>query len=110
MDEVQFTRRLQSVGQTCFIKFFSTFSSHLSREDIIEILKKETEYTEKSCASRTSHALAIIRAGLSIKAMEFIATSTSPRVSASIRQEAENWANQLKKKSLNSLCTYLLID
>lgn len=54
MNDEQFVRTLKSVGQRCFVKFFDSFSSKvLSREDIIEKLKSETNYIEGSCVSRT---------------------------------------------------------
>jgi len=96
VNDDQFSRTLQSVGQTCFVRFFGAFSSSaLSREDVIEKLRSETDYTENSCISRTGHARSIIRAGLSKKALEAIIASESPLVSEDTRAQAKQWLNQL---------------
>ena len=92
MNQDQFTRNLQSVGQSCFIKFFKIFSSKsLSREDIIEKLKSETSYTEKSCISRTGHAQSIIKNGFSKKALETVIASDSPKVSSETKEQARQF-------------------
>lgn len=89
MNDEQFTRNLQSVGQSCFVKYFDEFSSPtISREDVIEKLKFETDYTEKSCASRTGHARSIIAAGLATKALKKIVSSDSALVSEETREKA----------------------
>lgn len=89
MNDDQLARNLQSVGQSCFVKYFDLFSSEtISREDIIDTLRIETEYTEKSCISRTSHAQSIIRAGLGNKALSIIIGSDSPKVSTETRAKA----------------------
>ena len=86
LNDEQFTRTLQSVGQSCFVKFFDAFSSEsLSREDIIEKLKSETDYTEGSCISRTGHAQSIIREGYAKKALQTVIASDSRRVQ--VKQE-----------------------
>jgi len=96
LNDEQFTRTLQSVGQSCFVKFFNAFSSEsLSREDIIEKLKFETDFTEGSCISRTGHAQRIIREGYAKKALQTVISSGSPRVSSETRKQAEQWLKQL---------------
>ncbi len=89
MNNEQFTRTLQSVGQSCFVKFFDTFSSSsLSREDIIEKLKSETNYTEKSCISRTGHAQSIVKNGFAKKALGTVIASDSLRVTDETRKQS----------------------
>jgi len=96
VNEEQFSRTLQSVGQMCFVRFFGAFSSTiLSREDVIEKLKSETDYTEASCISRTGHARRIIREGLSKRALETVIASDSPMVSEDTRAQAGQWLKQL---------------
>lgn len=96
MNYEQFARTLQSVGQSCFVKYFESFSSNtMSREDIIEKLKSETNYTDGSCVSRTGHAQSIISAGLAKKALETVISSPSPRVSNEIREKAQQLLVQL---------------
>lgn len=95
MNDEQFTRNLQSVGQSCFVKYFEEFASPtMSREDVIEKLKSGTEYTEKSCVSRTSHARSIIAAGLAAKALKKVVSSDSHLVSEGTREKA----NQLLER------------
>ena len=90
MNEKQFTRNLQSVGKTCFVQFFEHFSSETTpREDVVEILKSNTTYTEKSCRSRTSHAQSIIQAGMAIKALEIIINSRHYLISSKTKQKAK---------------------
>jgi len=68
VDNVQFKRKLQSVGMSCFVEFFDIFSSNnILIEDSVELLMLKTNYTEKSCKSRVSHARSIINAGFSKK-------------------------------------------
>lgn len=87
MNDEQFTRALQSVGQSCFIKYYHVFSSSsLSREDVIERLKSETGYTENSCISRLGHARRIINAGFTSRALETIVNS--PRSSSETKTRA----------------------
>lgn len=96
MNEEQLSRTLQSVGQACFVKFFYEFSSGaISREEIVEKLRSETNYTEGSCISRTGHARAIIKAGLAKEALKIVASSESPRVSEETRKQAHNWLKKL---------------
>lgn len=95
MTEEQLSRTLQSVGQSCFVKFFGEFSSSLSREDVVEKLKSATDYTEGSCKSRTGHARSIINAGLAKTALNIIISSDSPRVSKLTRDEARQWLQKL---------------
>lgn len=92
MDESQFSRALQSVGLTCFVKYYGDFSSStVSREDMAERLKREENYTDNSCISRTVHARRIIKAGLAKRAFKAIASSNSPRVTDEIKELAERW-------------------
>ncbi|MBH0094585.1 hypothetical protein [Pseudoalteromonas sp. SCQQ13] len=96
MNDEQFSRTLQSVGQSCFVKYFDVFSSKtLSREDIIEKLKSETNYTDGSCVSRTGHAQSIINAGLAKKALEAVISSQSTRILPETREKAQSLLVQL---------------
>jgi len=76
------------------VKYFKLFASEtIDRADIIETLKSETPYTEKSCISRTSHAKGIIRAGLGREALEIVIRSESSRVSTETRVRAKELIN-----------------
>jgi hypothetical protein len=96
VNDEQLSRKLQSVGQACFVKFFGDFSSSgISREEVIEKLRSETNYTERSCISRTGHALAIIKAGLAKSALKIVVSSESKKVSEETRKQAHVWLNKL---------------
>lgn len=98
MNEEKLSRALQSVGQACFVKYFGEFSSSaMSREDVIEKLRIETDYTEASCISRTGHARSIISAGLAKSALNIVISSESARVTEETREQARQWL-----KALNS--------
>jgi len=97
MNDHQFKRTLQSVGQSCFVKYFNSFSSEiLTREDIIEKLESETNYTRKSCTSRTGHAQRIINSGLAKKALETIISSQSPKVANETKDSAKKLLIQIE--------------
>ena len=86
MTEEQFNRTLKSVGQSCFVKFFEVFSSKtISREEMIEKLKSETDYTEGSCISRTGHAKSLIEAGFAGRVFEQVLNSNSSKISDETR-------------------------
>ena len=98
MNMKQLSRTLQSVGKTCFVKFFSHFSSHaMSHIEIVEILKRETDYSEKSCISRTGHAQRIIKEGHAQEALRMVISSKSSRITSEIREEAQQLLNSLNK-------------
>lgn len=79
MNEDRLERNLNSVGKSCFVEFYKIFSdqNRYSHSEAAEILKNNTDYTEKSCNSRVSHARSIFRSNLEIKALELIVNSRS---------------------------------
>ena len=93
MDEKQFERTLMSVGQTCFVNFYEYFSSSMANEDVIEVLRSQTDYTENSCRSRTGHARRIIREGFAVQAFKVIIASESARVTDETRAKARQFLN-----------------
>ena len=96
MNDTQLARNLQSVGQACFVKYYDLFaSSTIDNAEIVEILKKEKDFTEKSCRSRTSHARSIIQAGLGMKALKIVTRSDSPRVTKETRSTAAELLKRL---------------
>jgi len=97
MTDEQLERNLKSIGQTCFVKYFELFASHtINRTEIIETLKKETDYTEKSCISRTGHSQSIVRSGRASDALKLVIRSKSPRVSKETRKRAGEFLLNLK--------------
>lgn len=95
MDDKQFDRALRSVGMSCFTNYFDVFVSNLSREDVVERLKSENPFTEKSCNSRTSHARSIIANGYAKEALERVIKSNSSRVSEYVRNTARTHLKKL---------------
>ena len=64
MNDATVLRNLRSMGMTCFVEYFHEFADEsLSRQDLIELLLQEEDYTEESCGSRATCARSIIRAG-----------------------------------------------
>lgn len=97
MNEKQLARNLQTVGKSCFVKYFDLFASEsVDRTDVIEMLKSETAYSEKSCASRTSHARSIIRAGLGGEALQSVIDSESKIISDETRKKALGLIRKMK--------------
>lgn len=95
MNDDQLSRALKSVGKACFIHFFHEFGSpSISREDIINKLRTETNYTEGSCISRVGNARRIFSAGLAGEALKIIISSNSRLISEETRIRAQ----QLLKK------------
>lgn len=93
MNDQQFDRTLRSIGKECFVTYFCKFADmSLSNEQIAEILMRDTDYTEKSCRSRTSHARRIIREGRANDALMDISIS---RVPADIAAKAKRLAAKL---------------
>lgn len=89
MKEEQLVRNLEYVGMTCFVECFEYFDSDMSRKDVIEKLRVKTNFTEKSCASRTSNARSIIKANAAKKALQIIISSESPKISEATRKRAK---------------------
>jgi hypothetical protein len=92
LNDEKLARTLQSVGQACFVRFFGEFySTNLSREDVINKLRAETDYTEDSCISRVGHARGIVNSGLSASALNLVISSNSKIVSLETRAIAREW-------------------
>ena len=94
MNDQQLERTLRSVGMECFVNYFGQFCDlSLSNEDVAEILMRDTDWTEKSCRSRTRGARRIIREGRTEDALLDI--SKSSRVSPEIAARAKELAAAL---------------
>jgi hypothetical protein len=83
MNDKQLARALKSIGHKCFVTYYGRFD--------VEALRRETNYTEKSCISRTNHANRIMRAGRGPDALRLVISSDSPLVSAETRQAAQGF-------------------
>jgi hypothetical protein len=64
MNEKQLDRAIQSVGKSCFVKYFENFrDSNQKYADLVELLKREENYTENASKTRVSKARNIITNG-----------------------------------------------
>lgn len=66
---------LNRVGKSIFVLYFDLFYKQLSNSEIIQEIKKENNFTEKSYASRVTKGLKIIRSNLGSAALERIINS-----------------------------------
>jgi len=92
MNDEQLERALISVGKSCFIEYYKFFiNMELNKEDLVEILKKETNYTEMSCNSRSGHARRIIKANRTKDALKSIIASNPQKVDTKIIELAQKY-------------------
>lgn len=77
---------LNRVGKSIFVIYFDLFYKQLSNSEIIEEIKKENNFTEKSYASRVTKGLKIIRSNLGNAALERIIKSN--KIDENIRMKA----------------------
>ena len=86
---------LKAIGMECFVNYYHHFAdSNLSSADIIEQMHSCEGFTEKSCRTRLSKALKVIRDGLSIEALTLIADSG--RIRDSVKKDALKLISDLK--------------
>lgn len=91
MNDDKLSRNLKSVGMSCFVKYYSFSSSkNIDRTDMIERIKSENKYTEKSCISRVGHALSVISFGRGVDALNLVVSSNSSRISRETRELASH--------------------
>jgi hypothetical protein len=92
MTEQQMDKALKSVGMKTFVEYFKIFSNpQISREDIIDYLKSENNYTESSCITKTTQARRIINNKMAPNALRKVIRSDSTRVSVSIQVKAKKF-------------------
>lgn len=77
---------LNRVGKSIFVLYFDLFYKQLSNSEIIQEIKKENNFTEKSYASRVTKGLKIIRSNLGSAALERIINSN--KIDEYIRMKA----------------------
>lgn len=94
MNDQRLERNLQSVGMTCFVRYFHEFASRsLPNDAVAGILLERERYTEHSCRSRVSHARSIINAGRAQRALGMIAVAD--RLCLGVRKQAEALAKEI---------------
>lgn len=77
---------LNRVGKSIFVLYFDLFYKQLSNSEIIQEIKQENNFTEKSYASRVTKGLKIIRSNLGSAALERIINSN--KIDEYIRMKA----------------------
>lgn len=86
--EMDLQRALNSVGKTCFVKYYEEFTSDKPVEDIVELLLNNEGYTETASRTRVNNARRIIRQGLSAEALCLVISSNHALVTEEIKQRA----------------------
>ena len=77
---------LNRVGKSIFVLYFDLFYKQLSNSEIIQEIKQENNFTEKSYASRVTKGLKIIRSNLGKEALERVIKSN--KIDEHIRMKA----------------------
>lgn len=86
--EMDLQRALNSVGKTCFVKYYEEFASDKPVEDIVEILLNQEGYAETASRTRVNNARKIIRQGLSNQALDLVINSSHSLVTEDIKKIA----------------------
>ena len=77
MNEEQLIRSIQTIGMSCFIKYFEAFTdSSISDEDLIDALMKIEKYEESGARARVSQSRRISRENMVKEALEIISNSS----------------------------------
>ncbi|QYK06381.1 hypothetical protein [Shewanella zhangzhouensis] len=94
MNDSQLRRALQSVGMSCFVNSFDLFQSgRYSKDELIEWMSEQNDFTENSCKSRVNHALRIFRENKHIESLKLI--KSSARVDSYTKLQAAKLHAQL---------------
>jgi DNA invertase Pin-like site-specific DNA recombinase len=88
--EMDLQRALNSVGKTCFVKYYEEFASDKPVEDIVEILLNQEGYAETASRTRVNNARKIIRQGLSNQALELVVSSNHSLVTQDVKEKASS--------------------
>jgi len=86
--EMDLQRALNSVGKTCFVKYYEEFASDKPVEDIVEILLNKEGYAETASRTRVNNARKIIRQGLSNQALDLVINSNHSLVTEEVKKIA----------------------
>jgi len=86
-ESLPFHRALKTVTMKCFVLYYKYFSQEeISNKEIVEIIRKDNNYTKDSCHSRISNARFIINNGYTKEALEYIVKAN--RVDDSTKRKA----------------------
>lgn len=95
MDDTQLKRSLQSIGLTCFIKYFEAFENKdIENVDLIEGLMKVENYYESGAKKRVSQSRRIIKEERVADALNIIIESQ--KVEEWVKSKAESIKNRIQ--------------
>lgn len=96
MNSEQLRRSLQTIGMACFVKYFQQFSDEsMSKEDLIELLRRNENYMETGCIPRVTQARRIIASERAVDALLIVASSA--RVPGEVSTAASRLALNLQR-------------
>jgi len=82
MDQKQIERSLNSIGKTCFVKYFEYFNNpNYSHQELVDILISSEGHTKSACSTKVSKSRKIINEGKTIEALNLIIDSSRLDVS-----------------------------
>lgn len=89
MDTIRLKRTLNSIGSSCFVKYFSEFKDNLiSNDALTRIISKNENYKYSATKTRVNSARRIIKNNLEYKALEVIIQSA--KVDSIAKEKANN--------------------
>lgn len=96
MTNDQYTGAINSIGKTCFVRFYDILSDYKYSElEVQGVLRYQMGYTQGSCRIRTSASKKIIDEGVSDRVFRDVIASRSPKVSQETKLQAKFWLNQI---------------
>ncbi len=76
MDQEQLKRTLNSVGKSCFVKYFNEFKNPAySNQELVYLLHRNEGYEKTACNTRVTKSRKIFREGMEKEALEIIISS-----------------------------------
>jgi hypothetical protein len=77
MDDIGLKRTLNSIGKSCFIKYFDYFKDDsISKESLIDIISTKERYKKTATLTRINSARRIIKNNLENEAFKIISESS----------------------------------
>ena len=105
MNDDQLKGKLRSIGMWCFVEFFDKFSDGtLSKEHVANLIVDDNPQRNLKYGAaviwRVDPAREIIQAGRALDALDMVRLSTSPQVTARIKEKAAALAARLRESGL----------
>lgn len=96
MKQEQIKRNLQSVGMSCFVRYFRMFNDRsISDNAAVETLRREEGYAEGACRTRVSVSRRLIAEGYARPALYMVAHAE--KVDETTRKLAHSFLEELSK-------------